>query len=183
MRAAMCFILIVFLAMPFTLLAQTPYESQFLVRLKYMKSDLPLSVSTTCIAVFPDGRFHLEQRSDWPESKPQIYEDSLSDNDLKSLLTIIDDPELRDLKGIDTGSVVLRQREHGEIVWARISRGETTQSLLFNSQTGSSEQSSKALPRPLGALVGWSDATAKTFNHRKIRPLKNAKPVKCWLVN
>ena len=172
----MCFILIVFLAMPFTLLAQTPSESQFLVRLKYIKSDLPTSVSTTCIAVFPDGRFHLEQRSDLPESKPQVYEDSLADNDLKSLRTIIDDPELKDLKGIDTNNVIVRQREHGEVVWARISRGENTQSLLFNSQTGSSEQSSKALPTPLSALVGWSDATAKTLNRRKIHPLKNAKP-------
>jgi hypothetical protein len=182
MRAAMCFILIA-LATPFRLLAQTPSESQFLVRLKYIKSDLPTSVSTTCIAVFPDGRFHLEQRSDLPESKPQVYEDSLPDNDLRSLRTIIDDPELRDLKGIDAGSVVIRQREHGEVVWARISRGETSQNLLFNSHTGSPEQSSKALPRPLSALVGWSDATAKTLNRRKIHPLKNAKPVMCWLAN
>jgi hypothetical protein len=100
MRAAMCFILIVFLAISFTLLAQAPSESRFLVRLKYIKSDLPLSASTTCIAVFPDSRFHLEQRSGWTGSKPQIYEDSVPDNDLKSLLTIIADPELRDLKGL-----------------------------------------------------------------------------------
>ncbi len=183
MRAATCFILIVFLAISFTLFAQTPSESRFLVRLKYIKSDLPLSASTTCIAVFPDGRFHLEQLSGWTDSKPQIYEDSVPDNDLKSLLTIIADPELRDLQGIDAGSVVFRQSEHGEVVWALISRGETTQKLLFNSQTGSPKQSSKALPRPLGDLVGWSDATAKTINRRKIHPLKNAKPVMCWLAN
>lgn len=145
MRAATCFILIVFLAISFTLFAQTPSESRFLVRLKYIKSDLPLSASTTCIAVFPDGRFHLEQLSGWTDSKPQIYEDSVPDNDLKSLLTIIADPELRDLQGMDTGSVVFRQSEHGEVVWALISRGETTQKLLFNSQTGSPKQSSKAL--------------------------------------
>ncbi len=183
MRAATCFILIVFLAISFTLFAQTPSESRFLVRLKYIKSDLPLSASTTCIAVFPDGRFHLEQLSGWTDSKPQIYEDSVPDNDLKSLLTIIADPELRDLQGMDTGSVVFRQSEHGEVVWALISRGETTQKLLFNSQTGSPKQSSKALPRPLVDLVGWSDATAKTINRRKIHPLKNAKPVMCWLAN
>ena len=172
-----------FLAISFTLFAQTPSESRFLVRLKYIKSDLPLSASTTCIAVFPDGRFHLEQLSGWTDSKPQIYEDSVPDNDLKSLLTIIADPELRDLQGMDTGSVVFRQSEHGEVVWALISRGETTQKLLFNSQTGSPKQSSKALPRPLVDLVGWSDATAKTINRRKIHPLKNAKPVMCWLAN
>jgi hypothetical protein len=183
MRAGLCFILIIILAMSFAALAQAPSQSQFLVRLKYVKSDLPLGVSTTCIAVFPDGRFHLEQRADWPESKPQIYEDSLPDNDLRSLRTIIDDPELRNLKGIDTGNMVFRQREHGEVVWALISRGEATQRLLFNSQTGTPERSSKALPKPLGALVGWSDATAKTLNSRKVRPLKNAKPVMCWLAN
>ena len=147
------------------------------------KSDLPRSISTTCVAVFPDGRFHFEQRSDWPESKPQIYEDSLPDDDLKSLLMIIAEPELRDLKGIDTGSMAVRQNEQGEVVWALISRGETTQKLLFNSRTGSPEQPSKALPKPLGALVGWSDATAKTLNRRKISPLTNAKPVMCWLAN
>jgi hypothetical protein len=183
MRAATCFILIAFWATSFTLLAQTPSESQFLVRLKYMKSDLPLSSSTTCLAVFPDGRFHLEQRSDWPESKPQIYEGTVPDNDLKSLLTIIADPGLRDLKEVGTGTGVFKQREHGEIVWALISRGETTQKLLFNSRTGSLEHSSKALPKPLGDLVEWSDAMTKTLNHRKIRPLKNAKPVMCWLAN
>jgi len=182
MRAAMSSISIVFLAISFTLLAQTPSESQFLVRLKYIKTELPRS-TTKCIAVFPDGRFHLEQSSDWPESKPQIYESSVSDDDLKSLLTIISAPELRDLKGIETGSVVFRPGEHGEIVWALISRGETTQKLLFNSQTGTREQSSKALPKPLDDLVGWSDATAKTLNRRKISPMKNAKPVMCWLAD
>jgi len=183
MRAAICFILIVFWATSLTLPAQQPSESRFLVKLKYMKSDLPLSASTTCIAVFPDGRFHLEQRTDWPESKSQIYEGSVPDNDLKSLLAIIADPELKDLQGIDTSSEVFTQSEHGEVFWALISRGETTQKLLFNSRTGSPKQSSRALPKPLGNLVGWSDATAKTLNHRKNLPLKNAKPVMCWLAN
>jgi hypothetical protein len=183
MRAGLCFVLIIILAVSFAALAQAPSQSQFFLRLKYVKSDLPLRVSTTCIAVFPDGRFHLEQHADWPESKPQIYEDSLPDNDLRSLRTIIDDPELRDLKGIETGDMVFRQRERGEVVWALISRGEATQRLLFNSQTGTPERSSKALPKPLGALIGWSDATAKTLNSRKVRPLKNAKPVTCWLAN
>jgi hypothetical protein len=166
--------------MSFTSLAQTPSEPQFLVRIEYIKSDLPLSVSTTCIAVFPDGRFHLEELSDWRDSKPQIYEDSLPDQDLKSLLMIIDDPELRNLKGIDKGRGVFGQREHGEVVRARILRGETIQNLLFDSQTG---PPSKELPRPIRALVRWSDATAKAINRRKVRPLKNGTPVMCWLTN
>jgi hypothetical protein len=118
-----------------------------------------------------------------PNPRYQIYEDSVPDTDLKSLLAIIADPELKDLQGVDTSSGVFSQSEHGEVVWALISRGETTQKLLFNSRTGSRKQSSKALPKPLGNLVGWSDATAKRLNHRKIRPLKNAKPVMCWLAN
>jgi len=181
MRHSISSILILSFVIPVTLLAQTLPESQFLVKLKYLKSDLPQSVSTTCVAVFPDGRFHLEQQPVWPGSDPQIYEDSLPENDLKSLLTIIDDPELRDLKEIDKGKQFFRQREHGEVVWALIPRGETTQKLIFNSQTGTAEQHSKALPKPLSALVGWSETTAKALGRRKVRPLKNAKPVMCWV--
>lgn len=178
MRGALrLFLIAKLLAVP--LLAQGPSQSQFLVRLKYLKSDLPTRVSTTCIAVFPNGQFHLEQREDWPQSKPQIYEDFLPESDLQSLLTIIDDPELKNLRGIETGELVVRQG--GEVVWALISRGDTTQKLLFHSQTGRPERSSKALPEPMAKLVSWSDATAKALNSRKVRPLKNAKPVMCWL--
>jgi len=183
MRACLNFIPIIILATSLNSLAQAPSGSQFVLRLKYMKSDLPVRVSTTCIAVFPDGRFHLEQREDWPGSKPQIYEDSLSDSDFKSLRAIIDDPGLRDLTGIDTGEVAFRQGERGEIVWALITRGENIQKLLFNSQTGTPGQHSKMLPKPLSALVEWSDATAKTLDSRKVHSLKNAKPVMCWLAN
>jgi|SRR5581483_1120945 len=182
MRPAICSTFVIFLAMS-SALAQAPAKADFLVRLKWVKSDLPTSVLTTCIAVFSDGRFHLEKRSDWPQSKTQVYEDSLADNDIKSLRTIIDDPQLKDLSGIDTGGIVVREREHGELVWALISRGDTTQKLLFNSQTGTPERRSLALPKPLNALVGWGDATAKDLNQRKVRPLKNARPAMCWLVN
>jgi len=163
--------------------AQSPTESQFLLRLKYVKSDLPTRMSTTCIAVYPSGRFHLEQRGDWPQSSAQVYEDSLPEGDLQSLRTIIDDPELKDLNGIESGVVTFRQGEHGEVVWALISRGEATQKVLFYSQTGTPERSSKALPKPVARLVSWSAATTKALNTRKVRPLKNVKPVMCWLSN
>jgi hypothetical protein len=179
----MGFILILSLIVAITTSAQAPSEAQFLVRLKYIKSDLPLRVSTTCIAVFPDGRFHLEQRDEWPQSGPQVYEDSLPEHDLQSLHTIIDDPELKSLNGIDTGEAAFMQGERGEIVWALILRGETIQKLLFDSQTGSPGHPFKALPKPLEKLVEWSDSTAKRLSIRKVHPLKNAKPVMCWLAN
>jgi len=183
MRIGLHFILAVGLLMSLSLFAQAPSESEFLLRMKHLKSDFSLRTSTTCIAVFPDGRFHLEQRGDWPESKSEVYEGSLPESELQSLRTIIDDPELEDLKGIESGKYVLRQGEQGEFVWVLISRGETTQRLLFNSQTGTAERSSKALPKPMRKLVGWNDGMVKTLNSRKMHPLKNVKPVMCWLSN
>jgi hypothetical protein len=133
-----------------------------------------------CIFRWP---IYLEQRSLLPEAKPQVFEDSLSDNDLKSLLTIIGDPDMRELSGIDKSSTVIGSRERREVVLALITRGETNQTLICNSQSGSPEHHSKALPKPLGALVGWSDTTAKTPQSPQVRPLTNTKPVSCWLAN
>jgi hypothetical protein len=50
----------------------------------------------------------MEQREDWPAPKSEVYEDSLAEGDLQSLRTVIDDPELKDLKSIKTGEVVFR---------------------------------------------------------------------------
>jgi hypothetical protein len=98
MRATACWILTVALSTPLAVWAQELPERSFLVKLKYEKGDLPRSMSTNCIAVFADGRYHFERRSDFPlDSKPQIFEDLLPASDLNSLL---DEPELRELKGI-----------------------------------------------------------------------------------
>jgi hypothetical protein len=169
------------LALPTTSLSQSPADTQFLLRLKYIKSDLPLSVSTTCIAVYADGRFHLEQAADWHASKTKVYEDSLSGDDLNSLRAIVDDPQLKQLSGIDTSKVAFSQNEHGEVVWAVIPRGDTTQRVIFNSQTGTATQHSKELPKSLNALIGWSDSVSKLLQKRKVHALSNGTPVNCWM--
>jgi hypothetical protein len=143
-----------------------------------MKVDLPASSSSTCLAVFPDGRFHMEQISQWPASDPRIFEDTLPYENLKSLSTILEAPDLKKLKTVESRSGEISQ---GEIVQAIIPRAETTQKVLVIGLEGSGRQVFKPLPESLRPLVQWLQATTKALNQQKLRTLKNTKPVTCWI--
>jgi hypothetical protein len=76
----------------------------FLVQLAYLKTEVPSSRSSrssTCIAVFPDGHFHLEKN--WRltvtvGSGSEMFEGSLSNESLRSLTTILAMDDLKKLK-------------------------------------------------------------------------------------
>jgi hypothetical protein len=56
-----------------------PDDRSFLIQLGYTKLDVPALNQTTCVAVFPDGRFHMEkswQTSTIEVSGSQTFEDS-----------------------------------------------------------------------------------------------------------
>jgi hypothetical protein len=164
--------------MPFAASAQELPESSFLVKVKYTKVDLPRSTSSTCLAVFPDGRFHMEQLSEWPSSGPRIFEESLPDESLKSLSRTLETQELKELRTVESGAIKIAQ---GGIVWAVIPRGETTQKLIFTAVEASGGQPPKPFPASLVPLVQWVQATTKALNQQKMKPLKNSKSVNCWL--
>lgn len=172
------FALLFVVTMPLAVSAQELPESSFVVKVKYTKVDLPRSSSSTCLAVFPDGRFHMEQLSEWPSSGPRVFEESLSDESLKSLSTILETEELKELRTVETGPVKIAQ---GAIVWAAIPRGEITQKLIFSAIEASGGHPPKPFPASLGPFVQWVQATTKALTQRNMRPLKNAKPVNCWL--
>jgi hypothetical protein len=153
-------------------------ETSFVLKMKYMKVDLPTSDASTCLAVFPDGRFRMEQISEWPAAYPRIFEDSLPDEGFKSLSTILDAKDLKELKTVAPSSGVISQ---GEMVQVIISRAEATQALFAIALEGSGKQVFRPLPEPLRPLVEWLQATTKSVNKRKLKPLKNAKPVNCWM--
>jgi hypothetical protein len=153
-------------------------EPSFVVKIKYMKVDLPTSNASTCLAVFPDGRFRMEQISQWPVADPRIFEDSLPDEGFKSLSTILDAKDLKELKPIAPSSFIMSQ---GEMVQVIISRPDATQALSAIALDGSGKQVFKPLPEPLRPLVEWLQATTKSVNKRKLKPLKNAKLVNCWM--
>ncbi len=79
MKLDMCarlFTLLLVLATPSALVPQNLPEPSFVVKLWYAKVDRPPVSSITCLAVFPDGRFHMEQSPDW--NTPLIFQDSLA---------------------------------------------------------------------------------------------------------
>ena len=161
--------------------AQGLPESSFIVKLKYIKLDQQSSSKTACMAVFPDGRFHMEQSSQWPVSDRLVFEDSLSNESRKSLSAILESDLLKGLTGIDKGPFPKFVR--GEVVWAKIARIDAIQSLLFAGWEGSVRVPPKGIPPSLDALVEWAQATGRAVNSQKTRPIKHAKLNNCWIAN
>jgi len=164
--------------MPLKVPAQGPPEPSFVVKLGYTKIDLPSSAGTTCMAVFPDGRFHMEQTSEVLSSAPRVFENLLPDESLKSLSAILEAPELKELKSVKTDPVGIL---NGEIVRAVIPRGTTTQKLQFAGVEAAWASKPKPFPASLDPLVQWVRATTKALDQRKLQPLQRAKSVNCWL--
>jgi hypothetical protein len=84
-------------------LAKRENPSSFLVQVGYLKAEFPpYSISRTCIAVLPGGRFHLEkswlQDASWAI---QVFEGTLSDKSLRSLSEILAVDDLKGLKSVE----------------------------------------------------------------------------------
>ena len=161
--------------MPLPLLGQAQAQLPFVVKLKYARIDLPRSTSDSCLVVFPDGRFHLEEGSDWPPSKAQIFEDSLTQESLNLLTTLLVAEELKTLQ-TTRDEVRIAQ---GEIVSVFIPRGEAFQRLVFVGLEGSATQPAKKLPTALEPLLNWFHTTIKGVKQQKLRALKGTKPTHC----
>src|SRR5262249_54774874 len=156
MRILKFFLLSLMTAIPLAFLGQAQPQSPFLVKLKYAKVDLPSSTSDTCLTVFPDGKFHLEQGFDFPPSKAQVFEDSLTHDSLDSLTTLLVAEELKSLQTTREQMAVAQ----GEIVWVLIPRGEALQVLMFASE-GSGTKHDRKLPTALEPLLNWFHTTIK----------------------
>src|SRR5260370_32453709 len=114
-------------AIPLAFLVQAQPQSPFVVKLKYTRVDLPRSISGTCLVVFPDGRFLLEEGSDWPASKAQVFEDSLTHDSLNSLTTLLVAEELKSLQTTREKVAVAQ----GEPVLVLIPRRKTFHRFIF----------------------------------------------------
>lgn len=177
MRKVRLSLLSLMTAVPLAFSGQPQPQSPFVVKLKYTRIDLPRSSFNTCLVVFPDGRFHLEQGSDWPASKAQVFEDSLTHDSLNSLTTLLVAEELKSLQTTKEEEVIAQ----GEIVWVLIPRGEAFQRLIFAGLEGSGTQHVKKLPTALEPLLNWFHTTIKGVKQQKLRALKDAKPTNCGL--
>jgi len=176
------FTLLLVMATPSVGVPQNLPESSFVVKLKYARIDRPPESSITCLAIFPDGRFHMEQSPDWStlifqdSLAPKVFEDSLPGDSLKSLSIILEAQELKDLRAADP--LVF---SNAEIVWAVIPRGAENQKLVSTALKASGKRMAKPFPASLGPLVEWFQATTTALKQRKLRPLKKSKPVNCWI--
>jgi hypothetical protein len=177
MRLLRFFVLSLMTAIPLVFLGQAQLQSPFVVKLKYAKIDLPRSSSDTCLVVFPDGKFHLEQGSVWPVSKAQVFEDSLTHDSLNSLTTLLAAEELKSLQTTREQVAIAE----GEVVWVLIPRGEALQMLTFAGVVGSATQHVRKLPTALEPLLNWFHTTIEGVKQQKLRALKGAKATNCGL--
>lgn len=155
--------------------------TSFLVRLGYLKAEFPYRTSSACIAVFPDGRLHLEES--WVHPSPegigrQMFEGVLSQENLESLSAILAGDELKKLRTDDKLRFGMYE---GEIIRAVVPRPEGTQDFSLAGLAGSARQYPRPLPSAIGPLVQWIRATRKQIEKQNGSLLKSATPVSCWL--
>jgi hypothetical protein len=128
-----------------------PDDRSFLIQLGYTKLDVPALNQTTCVAVFPDGRFHMEkswQTSTIEVSGSQTFEDSLSENSLKSLLSLLAAEDFKTLTQLDEpGAMAI---SHGQLIWAMVPRLGVAQTFFLVGLDGAAKQNPKPLPKSVG---------------------------------
>ena len=154
-------------------------STKVIIQLRYVKLEPPGRSTDTCIAVFSDGRFHLEQawQGSFPDSGLLIFEGTLAADSLKSLSTVLATEEFRKLRTPDTREWT----DQGEVIWAIVPRSEETQAFLLVGREGTAYHASKLLPSSIRPLIDWIKETRKGIDKRKSFLVKGAKPVNCWL--
>jgi hypothetical protein len=163
---------------PTTPKQEGPVPAAFAIQLKYVKLDFPRRTNT-CIAVFSDGRFHLEKAwsGSFPDSGSQIFEGSLDRETLKSLSAILAAEDFRRVGTFDVGQMT----NQGQIIWAIIPRSEETQEFFLVGRAGMPTQYPKPLPASTKPLIVWLEKTGKAIEKQKIFLIKRPRPVNCWL--
>ncbi len=146
---------------------------------RYSDVDLPVRGMTTCVAVFPDGRLHLEKWSPATQldvSRSEVFETNLSPESMSALSTILAAADFRQLRRIDEGTV-----RQGQIIGGAVPRPEGTQLFLLMGPAGSAEQAASPLPRAVNPLVTWIRSTAKEVSKQRTSLVKDGKAVNCWI--
>ena len=159
-----------------------PDDRSFLIQLGYTRLDVPALDQTTCVAVFPDGRFHMErswQTSTIEVSGSQTFEDSLPENSLKSLFSILAAEDFKTLTQLDEpGAMAI---SHGQLIWAMVPRLGVAQTFFLIGLDGAAKQNPKPLPKSVGPLLNWVQSITKNVGKEKLSSINGAKPVNCWL--
>ncbi len=127
-------------------------------------------VSSTCIYVLPDGRYHLERLINPPDrnSEVRVFEERLSPAELQELREILDTPGFRELTSQLGGA--RPPRTNVEKVAAEVWREPDPQ--VFNFRDFEDPQPFKG---PLKPFLAWLKAMEK----RKGGQLKGAVPNGC----
>ena len=167
------------------------HPTSFLVQLGYLKADSIYSASSACIAVLPDSHYHLEKSWRYTDfgfgGGMQVFEGTLSDENLRSLSAVLAVDDLKRLKAVE-GHLHFRLQkgglgevmEEGEVVRALIPRPEGPQDISLGG-FGTLPKRRTPWPAAVNPLVPWIRTTSKQVEMQKGSLIKGGKAVDCWL--
>jgi hypothetical protein len=139
--------------------------TSFVAQLAYTKTDVTSRTLTTCIAVLPDGNFHLEKS--WASSPAvgrgmQVFEGRLPEESLKSLTSLIAVNNLKGLTSIDHPVYPGLEMLEREIFRSVIPTPDGPRYLILEGRGAlPPEQLPKPLPVATNPWIHWIDATRK----------------------
>jgi hypothetical protein len=162
---------------------QTPTGPRTLLQLAYLRAELPSSRSSTCIAVLPDGRFHLEKR--WRETSAfgsglQVFEGTLSDERLRTLEQILATDDLKKVRAADR---LIPLDTEVEFIQTAVPRAEGLQYFSLVARESLPEQEPRPWPDAVKPLIQWLHITSKEIEKQRALLLKKAKAGNCGLPN
>jgi hypothetical protein len=167
-------ILCLIVSLPTFLVGQGSQEPQ--ARLLYEKIDLPATYSHTCLTVFPDGHFHMEQGSYWPQSGVHVFEGTMLPKEVNSLVALVDAQDFRNLPKTGEGMAKVAQ---GQVFSGVIHRGNEFQLFRRIGLEGSGTQHPKPLPQAIVPLLQWFQSSIKAIRQQKLAPLKDVRATNC----
>lgn len=140
-------------------------------------------VEDTCVVIYPSGHYRMERSTQEFHEKLKLraYEETLDDSDLRELIGLLNEPELKSSTHRNTpNGQVFRE---GELTTVAISRDQQIQQLAFAnyfavpgwvSNMGSSTDPEERLVKPLRKWL-------KThIEGRKTTPVPNPIPTRCF---
>jgi len=160
---------------------QIPPKPATLVQLAYLKTELPSRRSSICMAIFPDGHFHLEKH--WRETitvgwGSQVFEGTLPHERLRTLEQILATEGLKKIKANDQ---LTSATYEAEFLQAAMPTPEGLQYFSVVGRESLPEQHPRPLPGAVKPLVQWIRVTSKEIEKQRGLLLRNGKAENCGL--
>jgi len=154
----------------FTLLLMSSAYGQQLLLMQRTWAQNQTTESSDCLQVESDGAYHFEHTMMdlWQPGRREIHAGKLSDDEMKQLREILDNPSLQSLATPTLGNGFMAP--DFDFLWVTINRGNDAQHLVFESAAGPHKSSagsripSLSQTPAMSPLMNWYKQISKRKN-------------------